>query len=153
MQNCALPLLGIAFGLVKKLARSPAYNTNKHKTDVDRSAVEREARDAVRETLDKGIPALVWQPMTLEMKANRQFAYCWGLIVGYNEEDETYAVRHPARPETYAIRYDAFGHSDGAEWFHIRIFEEARADARALHVNGLRNAVQFAVDSACLSFA
>ena len=121
-----------------------SFNANKNwKTKgIDRPAVEREARDAVRRTLDRGVPALVWQPMSVEQKKNGYHAYCWGLIVGYNEPDETYTIRHPFMPDDYTVRYDAIGHTDGAQWFNVKIFEKlSDKDQKTIHVEALQNAL------------
>ena len=121
-----------------------SFNANKNwKTKgIDRPAVEREARDAVRETLDRGVPALVWQPMSVEQKKNGYHAYCWGLIVGYNEPDETYTIRHPFMPDDYTVRYDAIGYTDGAQWFNVKIFEKlSDKDEKTTHVEALQNAL------------
>lgn len=134
---------GLALGTLKKLANFRVYGTAKNKPK-DRATAEREARDAVRESLARDVPALVWQPMTPEMKAKGAHAYCWGLIVGYNESDETYTLRHPNFPETYKIRYDEIGLGDGAQKFEILVFDKPVAqDNRARHLRALQNGVAF----------
>ena len=135
---------GFALKFLPELGQMQSFDASKHDTDVDLPALKREAREAVRASLAQGIPALVWQPMSIEMKANRQFAFCWGLIVGYNEAEEAYTVRHPYVADDYTIRYDAFGHSDGAEWFSVRIFDTfSTDDEKTTHLKALRRAVVF----------
>ena len=81
------------------------------------------------------------------MKANHHRAYCWGLVVGYNEQEETYTVRHPFVDHTYTVRYDAIGHADPVEWFNVRIFEpHPEPDARKMHHKALRMAVKSSTD-------
>ncbi len=160
-----------SMGTLPRLAESQKFGANKKTAQADRAAAETEARDAVRASLARGIPALVWQPMSVEMEKNGHHAYSWGLIVGYNEAEETYTVRHPfehgaARPkaewkampasadrltshteplDTYTVRYDVLGHTDGAQWFNIRVFEKLGSeDERTTHVRALRNAIEYA---------
>lgn len=138
---------GIAMRYLKGFGVSKKFNSTKNgrkNKPIDLPALKAEARDAVQASLEKGVPALVWQPMSPEMKANHGHAYCWGLIVGYNESDETYSVRHPFVEDTYTVRYDAIGHADGAEWFNIQIFDRPSIDdEKAMHLNALKNAVAF----------
>ncbi len=139
---------GPALDFLPQLAVFRTYEATKHDRGVDLPALKREARDAVRVSLQRGIPVLAWQPMSLEQKASdlpAHHAYSWGLIVGYNVEDETYTIRHPFVAVTYTVRYDAIGHTDPVEWFNIKVFDQpASADQKALHLMALRNAVAFA---------
>jgi hypothetical protein len=139
---------GSALGyLPSKFGQAQKFGAKKKSKDVDLVALKKEARDAVRASLDRGIPALAWQPMSMEMKKNHHHAYCWGLIVGYNEKDETYTVRHPFVADTYAVKYDAIGHADPAEWFNIRIFApQEEPDAQKMHHKALRMAVKSSVN-------
>ena len=139
---------GPALSFLPQLAVIRNFEANKHDKGVDLPALKREARDAARISLQRGIPVLAWQPMSLEQKASdhpAHSAYCWGLIVGYDEEEETYTIRHPFVGDTYTVRYDAIGHTDPVEWFNIKVFDRpASADPKALHLIALRNAVAFA---------
>ena len=139
---------GIALGFLPRFAEFRTFNANKHDTDLELPALKEEARDAVRVGLQQGYPALVWQPMSLEQKASdhpAHHAYCWGLIVGYNEAEETYTVRHPYVADTYTVRYDLIGHADGVEWFNVRVYvQPAAEDEKAMHLTALRNAIAFA---------
>ncbi|MBT3269925.1 hypothetical protein HN371_22450 [Candidatus Poribacteria bacterium] len=110
------------------------------------------AWNAVRASIDRGIPALVWQPMTLEMKDEGIRAGAWGLLVGYDESDETYAVRHQyvdRGRETYAVRYDALGTVASANWFCVLVFDPPgeSVEVAETHLRALRNAVAFAKDT------
>ena len=139
---------GPALDFLPQLAVFRTFEATKRDTGADLPALKREARDAVRTSLQRGIPVLAWQPMSLEQKASdhpAHSAYCWGLIVGYNVADETYSVRHPLVADTYSVRYDAIGHTDPAEWFNITVFDQpASVHEKKLHLNALRNAVAFA---------
>ena len=134
-----------ALAVLSNLIEFRNFSATKHDTEVDLPALKLEACKAVRASLAHGIPALVWQPMTPEMKSNGQYAFCWGLIVGYNEEEETYSVRHPNLKNDYTIRYDALGKTDGAQWFNIRTFENILdLDEKPTHLAALNNAISFA---------
>jgi hypothetical protein len=87
--------------------------------------------------------------MSREQQADKSHpahhAYCWGLVVGYNEDSEEYTVRHPFVPETYTVRYDSIGHSDGHEWFHLKMWQgDSAAPEGEIHREALRHAVEFA---------
>ena len=108
-----------------------------------------DAWDAVRASVDRGIPALVWQPMTLEMKDEGIRAGAWGMLIGYDESDETYAVRHQyigLGQETYPVRYDGLGTVASANWFCVLVFDrpEESVEVPETHLRALRNAVAFA---------
>ena len=134
-----------ALDYLPELGTFTKFSVSNRDKGVDRHEVMREARVAVQASLARGIPVLVWQPMTLEMKENGLGAACWGLIVGYNQEEQSYTIRHPFVRETFTIRYDAFGPADPFEAFEVRILETPNAeDKRDLHRKALQNAVRFA---------
>jgi hypothetical protein len=139
---------GIALDFLPDMAQFRTFQADKRDTDIDIPALKMEAREAARASLQQGVPVMVWQPMSLEQKASdhpAHHAYCWGLIVGYNEPEETYTIRHPFVADTYTVRYDAFGYSDGAEWFNVTIYDQpSNADEKATQRTALRNAVAFA---------
>ncbi len=89
---------GIALEALPKIAQFRSYEAAKGDS-VDLAALKSEARDAARRSLLRDVPALVWQPMSRVQKADKSHpahhAYCWGLVVGYNEKDHTYTIRHP----------------------------------------------------------
>ncbi len=138
----------LAVGLLPQLARFRTYEANDKSVDVDWPALKAEARDAAAASLERGIPVLVWQPMSLEQKESdhpAHHAYCWGLIVGYDPEGETYTIRHPFVGVDYVVPYDALGPADPGGWFNVTVFEApTEADERATHLMALRNAVALA---------
>ena len=138
----------LALDLLPELASFRAYEANKEKVAADLPALKAEARDAAVSSLERGIPALAWQPMSLEQKGSdhpAHHAYCWGLIVGYDPEAETYTIRHPFVSVDYVVRYDALGPADPGGWFNVTVFEApTEADEKATHRMALRNAVAFA---------
>jgi hypothetical protein len=87
-------------------------------------AAKKDAWNRVRVAIDAGYPAVVWQPMTKETKSSkkRPIPFLWGLIVGYDENSQSYIVHHSVCGK-FTIRWDAFGHSDGANWFCVMIFK------------------------------
>jgi hypothetical protein len=115
--------------------------------DGDFTSLKTEAWDAVRESIDRRIPAIAWQPMSCEQKAAGVRAGAWGLLVGYDGADETYAVRHQYHKggqEAFTVRYDAIGHSDPSEWFCVLVYEgPADVDLGHIHIRALRNAIAF----------
>ncbi|MCZ6634433.1 MAG: hypothetical protein O7G87_13595, partial [bacterium] len=98
-----------------------------------------EAWDAVRTAIDAGLPPVVWQLQSEEMRKAkrvemiyaREWAlprrgsrpYMWSLIVGYNEATQRYLVDSDAAYGKYAVRWDAFGVSDPAKWFCVMIIK------------------------------
>jgi len=140
----------IALEAIPQIGTFTSFETHKGDEDIDDLwAYKGEARDAVRQSLARGLPVLVWQPMSREQQADKNHpghtAYCWGLVVGYDEADEEYTIRHPFVQQTYTVRYDSIGHSDGHEWFHLKIWEgDSAAPAEEIHREALRHAVEFA---------
>lgn len=138
----------IALEAIPKIGEFTTYEAAKG-DNADLLALKSDARDAARGSLERGVPALVWQPMSRAQKADKHHpahhAYCWGLVVGYNEPEETYTIRHPFVSGTYAVRYDSIGFSDGAEWFNVKIWEgESGTSIKETHRSALRHAVAFA---------
>ena len=115
------------------------------------NAEEKMVRDDLPGVLLEGVrvPAMVWNPRTA---AQREAGHpgghgvCWGIIVGYDEAEETYSIRHPfVWQGDYTVRYDEVGEWMGAEWFSVMVFDGAKsADDRELHRMALENAVSFA---------
>lgn len=116
--------------------------------DGDFQGLKADAWEAVRASIDRGVPAVAWSPMSVEQKAAGLSAHVWGLLVGYDEAEETYTVRHDyvnGGQETFDVRYDAIGHTDSAEWFCVLVYEKLEpSDGRDAHLRALRNAVAFA---------
>lgn len=113
------------------------------------SPLKGEAWEAVRASIDRGIPAVAWQPMSLDQQASGVTAYVWGLLVGYDESEGTYAVRHQYvndGSETFTVRYDAIGHTDPPwEWFCVMVYDEPLpADLTTTHRTALENVAGFA---------
>ena len=101
---------------------------------------------AVCASIDKGIPAMAWSPLTLEQSKNKLPASEWGLLVGYNNEDRTYTVRHQhCGNKEYQIRFDQFGYTDGAKWYCVLVLgEPINIDRKTVVVAALQDAAAFA---------
>jgi RNA polymerase sigma factor (sigma-70 family) len=119
---------------------SPTVRTN---TEEEFHAAQAAAWDSVRASLDRGVPAVAWMPMTREQKA--QGLCCeLGLLVGYDTQVGVYHVRVPGRP-IYTVPWDGFGRADPVNWFNVIVFGEPHPlDERELE----RKAVRYAVEHA-----
>ena len=135
-----------SYDVFPEIAQFRVFQATKYDVDVDLPALKAEARDAVLASLQQGIPALAWQPMTPEQKASGLGAGCWALIVGYDDAEETYTVRHKWLSDDFTVRFDAIGHSDPpVERFCVMIYDKpTMADEKRTHLTALRNAVAFA---------
>ena len=101
--------------------------------------------EAVKTSIDHGIPAIAWQPMTVEQRDSGVRAYGWALLVGYDETEKTYTVRHQHYTTEYTVPYDQFGFTDPVNWYCVMILGEKKPlDRRALEVKSLKHAVAFA---------
>jgi beta-lactamase regulating signal transducer with metallopeptidase domain len=135
--------------VLQQIAQLRTYDAQKEAPAAEREIAQREARDAVRESLKRGVPAIVWNPKTL---AKREAGHpggrgvCWGLIVGYDESQQSYTIRHPfVWQGDYTIGYDEIGDAGATNWLNVMVFDEARkADDDELHRMALRNALSFA---------
>jgi hypothetical protein len=137
---------GLALDLLPEIVQFRTFNATARDEDIDLPALKREARDAVRAGLARGYPAMAWSPMSPEMKAEPPpHPVCWGLLIGYNETEETYTVRHPWVSDTYTVRYDAIGPGGHNPWFNVKVFDKPSAiDEKTTHLRALRDAVAFA---------
>ena len=101
--------------------------------------------ETVKTSIDQGIPAIAWQPMTVEQRDRGVRSYGWALLVGYDETEKTYTVRHQDYKTEYTVPYDQFGSADPAGWYCVMILAEKKPfDRMALEVKSLKHAVAFA---------
>lgn len=99
----------------------------------------------VKESIDRGIPAIAWQPMSVAYKESGVNAYGWGLLVGYDEKKKTYTVRHQHVKEEYNVPYNQFGYTDPVGWYCVMVLgEKKKYDQRKLVVRSLANAIAYA---------
>jgi hypothetical protein len=136
---------GPALDILPQIAEFQAFKASKEDAGVNLAVFKREVRGAICAGLEGGAPALVWSPLTQEMRDNHQFAVCWGLIVGYHEAEATYTVRHPFIDGAYTMRYDALGESEPDESIMVKVYARpSGADEQETHLTALRNAVAYA---------
>ena len=109
-------------------------------------ALKAAAWEAVRASIDQGIPAVAWNPMSFEQAEAGLTANDWGLLVGYDTSDETYTVRHNyVHSGDFTVRYDEIGHTDRSELFCVLVYDGPEpADTTRVHATALRNAIAFA---------
>ena len=101
--------------------------------------------EKVKASIDRGIPAIAWQPMTVEQRDSGVSAYGWASLVGYNEAKKTYTVRHQHYTTEYTVPYNQFGSTDPVGWYCVMILTENKPfDRMALAVKSLEHAVAFA---------
>ena len=120
--------------------RIQRFQTRQEVTDPDESRkIKAAAWDAVRASIDRGIPAAAWAPMYPKEDSARD----WGLLVGYDEADESFIVRR--RGGEFGVRYDEIGDVDPPEDFCVFVYDGSeQGDVPSTHVKALRNAVAFA---------
>ena len=101
--------------------------------------------EAVKTSIDHGIPAIAWQPMTVKQRDSGVRSYGWALLVGYDETEKTYTVRHQHYTTEYTVPYDQFGFTDPVNWYCVMILAEKKPfDRIALEIKSLKHAVAFA---------
>ena len=117
-------------------------------TATELSKLREDTWSAVCASIDRGIPAVAWSPMTVAQKEEGIGAYEWGLLVGYDEEQQTYTVHHRWRSnKAFTVPYDGFGYIDGAGWYYAIVFGDHTApDEIAVAVAALADAVSYAED-------
>ncbi|MEW6751256.1 MAG: sigma-70 family RNA polymerase sigma factor [Candidatus Latescibacterota bacterium] len=109
------------------------------------TAPNEEAWKAVRQSIDRGVPAVAWQPMTVAQRDAGASAFEWGLLVGYDEGQATYTVRHPYYRVEYEVPHDQFGHTDPVHWYYVIVLAEpSPVEPRAAARRALGHAVDFA---------
>ena len=120
--------------------RIQRFQTRQGDTGPDESRkIKADAWDAVRASIDRGIPAAAWAPMYPKEDSARD----WGLLVGYDETDESYIVRR--RGGEFGVHYNAIGDVGPPEDFCVLVYDGSeQVDVPSTHVKALRNAVAFA---------
>ncbi|MCG9128161.1 hypothetical protein JT359_11220 [Candidatus Poribacteria bacterium] len=107
--------------------------------------IKKQTWNQVKESIDNGIPAIAWQPMTTEQRENGVNAFGWGLLVGYNDLDKTYIVRHQTHRIEYHVPYNGFGYSDPVQWYCVMVPSKLKTvDATNIDITILKHAVDFA---------
>lgn len=115
-------------------------------TKTELKKIKEEAWNAVCASIDKGIPAMAWSPLTLEQKQQQLRAFEWGLLVGYDDSDRMYTVRHQQNGNReYQVPFDQFGYTDRVQWYCVLVLGEPIViDRRTVAIAALKDAVAFA---------
>lgn len=91
------------------------------------------------------MPVIAWQPMTQAQRDQGIGAFEWGLLVGYDEQQKTYAVRHSRDKTEYTVPFGGFGYTDPVNWYHVIVpVEPEPADLQQVAIQSLKHAVAFA---------
>ena len=136
---------GPAVDILPRIAQFRTIMAEENDENVDFPALKREARAAVLDALERGVPTLVWSPMSKAMSESHHHGVCWGLIVGYSESGETYTIRHPFVEGTYAVRYDEVGQFEEIESIYMHVYcRPSIADEKTTHLTALQTAVAIA---------
>ena len=107
--------------------------------------IKNQTWEKVKASIDRGIPAIAWQPMTVAQRDSGVSAYGWASLVGYDETEKTYTVRHQHYTTEYTVPYDQFGSTDPVGWYCVMVLGEKKPlDRMALAVKSLEHAVAFA---------
>ncbi len=100
---------------------------------------------AVKESIDRGVPAIAWSPMTLEQKNQGIKGFEWCLLLGYDEADQTYLARNQHYQAEFSVPYDQFGYTDPVNWYYVIVLGAPQpVDPEQVAVQSLRQAVAFA---------
>lgn len=91
------------------------------------------------------MPVIAWQPLSQAQRDQGIGAFEWGLLVGYDEQQKTYAVRHPRDKTEYTVLFGGFGYTDPVNWYHVIVpVEPEPADLQQVAIQSLKHAVAFA---------
>jgi len=115
-------------------------------TVAELSKLREDTWSAVCASIDRGIPAIAWSPMTVAQKKEGVGAFEWGLLAGYDGEQHTYTVHHRWRSnKAFTVPYDDFGQIDGAGWYCAMVFDDHKPpDEKAIATAALKDAVSYA---------
>lgn len=123
--------------------RQPHY---KPPTAEELNKLKADTWNAVCASIDRGIPAIAWSPMTKKQREDGTGAFEWGLLVGYDKSQHTYTVHHRWRSnKPFSVPFDDFGYIDPAQWYHVMVFgKHTPPDPRATVQAALEDAITFA---------
>ena len=138
-----LPSLGYRFDHFQATQNSKSIRP--HSAEALRK-LKSETWDCVCASIDRGVPAMAWAPMTLEQRDDGHHAWDWNLLVGYDPSHKTYTVRCTYRDnKDQEVPFDGFGYCDPVQWYYVLVPREpVETDAVAVAVDSLEKAVQFA---------
>jgi len=108
-------------------------------------AKKEEAWEKARAVIDRGIPVVVWSPMTVQQTEEGFKAYEYGIVYGYDERTGEYLIKHPYYPGEFSVPYNSIGHTDPVNWLNLVWFEKQRSvDPKDLELEALKFAVEHA---------
>ena len=90
--------------------------------------LKEDAWKKVKVSIDRGVPAIAWSPMTVSQRDAKQNAFEWALIVGYEEATGSYIVRHRSSPKAFAAPHDQIGFVDPVQWFCVIVIGAPKED-------------------------
>jgi len=110
---------GVELETVERIANNPSVMpapSQREWDDTLQSAYQR-----IQESVMRGIPALVWQPMSTQQRDTGLPAYGWGVVHGYDAGSGEYLVCHP-HAGRYRVHFRSIGKSDPVGWLHVTVF-------------------------------
>lgn len=114
-------------------------------TPEELQSIKDQTWEKVKASINRGIPAIAWQPMTVEQQNSGVSANGWASLVGYDETKKTYTVRHQHYTTEYTVPYNQFGFTDPVGWYCVMILTQKKPfDRMTLAVKSLEHAVAFA---------
>lgn len=89
--------------------------------------------------------------VTVDQRKNGLRTSEWGLLVGYDEGDRTYTVRHQRNGnKEYKVPFDQFGYTDTVNWYCVlALGEPISTDRKAVVLASLKDALAFADGTRC----
>jgi len=139
-----LPHLGFRFDHFQAIQNRPRY---KQPLTAEQLASRKlRAWECVCASIDRGVPAVAWAPITPEQKESGVGGMDWGLLVGYDPSKRTYTARHAYSDNVeYEVPYDGFGCNDSAHWYYVIVpGEPVELDPVGAGLGALRNALDWA---------
>ncbi len=133
-----LPLRFVSFDAVLKGGR-PAPSPQELRDLKERTWIQ------VVEGIDRGVPSIAWGAMTVEQRESGIPGFEWNLLVGYDERNRTYEVRHLPHEPSWVVPFDGFGYCDPVHWYHVMTpAEERTVEGAAVKRRALTQAIEYA---------
>jgi hypothetical protein len=99
----------------------------------------------VVEGIERGVPSIAWGAMTLEQRETGIPGFEWNLLIGYDERNRTYRVRHLPHEPAWDVPFDGFGYCDPVQWYHVMTPAESQTvDDGDVRTRALRQAIEYA---------
>lgn len=123
--------LGLSCEAVEQIANNPRLC--KAPTVAERREALDRAWEIVERSLARGVPALIWSPMSPAQRDAGMQAFCWGLVEGCDPSTREFLVCHP-NAGRFRTPCDELGRVDQVQWLHVMTFagvDPAFSPARA----------------------